>query len=154
MRHPCLIIRILFLTKTNKTLAIMQVDSRSGGYIFSQSRRAYWVAELLPLRIRERRETFGLSCAVSAICRARPARGSECTRSAYFCAKRATASISRGKPLQKSINREKSLQKYSCFSFATLAAWREKYPAAVALLIRPKASQRSQPLTRIISAAQ
>ena len=41
MRHPCLIIRILFLTKTNKTLAIMQVDSRSGGYIFSQSRRAY-----------------------------------------------------------------------------------------------------------------
>ena len=109
----------------------MQVDSRSGGYIFSQSRRAYWVAELLPLRIRERRETFGLSCAVSAICRARPARGSECTRSAYFCAKRATASISRGKPLQKSINREKSLQKYSCFSFAALAAWREKYPATV-----------------------
>ena len=73
------------------------------------------------LRIRERRETFGLPCVVSSICRVRPlwpsaprignlpcnggrppnpaylrpARGSECTRRAYFRAQRATASISR-----------------------------------------------------------
>ena len=82
------------------------------------SRRA---AELLLLRIREREETFGLPCVVSSICRVRPlwpsaprignlpcnggrppnpaylrpARGSECTRRAYFRAQRATASISR-----------------------------------------------------------
>ena len=49
-----------FLTKTNKTLAMMQVDSRSGVYIFSRSRGVYGAAELLSLRIRERRETFGL----------------------------------------------------------------------------------------------
>ena len=48
------------LTKTNKTLAVMQVDFRSGVYIFSRSRGVYWAAELLLLRIRERRETFGL----------------------------------------------------------------------------------------------
>ena len=86
---------------------------------FSQSRRDNRAAELLLLRIRARGETFGLSCVVSAICRARPlwpsaprmgnwlpcnggrpqgphpARGSESTRIAYFRAKRATASISR-----------------------------------------------------------
>ena len=49
-----------FLTKTNTTLAMMQVGSRSGVYIFSQSRGVYWTAELLPQRMRERRETSGL----------------------------------------------------------------------------------------------
>ena len=39
---------------------------------FSQSRGVYWAAKLLPLKIRVRWETFGLSCVVSVICRARP----------------------------------------------------------------------------------
>ena len=132
----------------------MQVDSRSGVYIFSRSRGDNRATELLLLRIRARREPFGLSCVVSAICRARPlwpsasrmgnwlpsnggrppnpaylrpARGSECTRRAYFRAKQATASISREKSWKV------VAKKYSCFSFATFAAWREKYPATVVL---------------------
>ena len=92
---------------------MMQVDFRSGVYIFSRSRGDHRAAELLLLRIRARREPFGLSSAISAICRVRPlwpsaprmgnwlpcksgrpqgprpARGSECTRRAYFRAKRA-----------------------------------------------------------------
>ena len=181
----------------------MQVDSRSGVYIFSRSRGDNRAAKLLLLRMRARREPFGLLCVVLAICRARPlwpsaprmgnwlpsnggrppnpaylrpARGSECTRRAYFRAKQATASISREKSWKV------VAKKYSCFSFATLAAWREIYLAEVALLkrpkaalnlgvlvtpckprlphrrttlcallIRPKASQRSLPLTRISS---
>ena len=53
-------VRQSILPQPHETLAMMQVDSRTGVYIFSRSRRAYWAAELLPLRIRERRETFGL----------------------------------------------------------------------------------------------
>ena len=113
------------LTKNHKILAVMQVDSRGGVYIFLRSRGDNRATELLPQRIRARREPFGLSSVVSAICRARPlwpsaprmgnwlpshggqpqgphpARGSECTRRAFFRAKRATASISRGKSLLK-----------------------------------------------------
>ena len=50
----------------------MQVDSRSGVYIFSRSRGDNRAAKLLLLRMRARREPFGLLCVVLAICRARP----------------------------------------------------------------------------------
>ena len=46
-----------------------------------------------------------------------------------FCAQRAIASISRDKSwkaVAKKHKSWKSLQEYSCFSFATFAAWREK----------------------------
>jgi len=72
-----------------------------------------------------------------------------------FCAQRAIASISREKSwkaaakkhqswrvvksrCKKSISVESRCKKYSCFSFATLAAWREKYPAKVALLLQSR----------------
>ena len=65
-----------FLNKTHKSLAMMRQAVRSilaeTYRFFSQSRRDNRAAELLLLRIRARGETFGLSCVVSAICRARP----------------------------------------------------------------------------------
>ena len=77
MRHPNLICSAVYSDPPHENLAVMQVDSRSGVYIFSRSRGDNRATELLLLRIRARR-----------------------------------------------------------------------------VLIRPKAAQRSQPLTRIISAAQ
>ena len=73
---------------------------------FSQSRRVYWAAELLLLRIRERRETFGLE-------------GSS---------QRCTNTVLALSPQPLHIDRR----------------------SLCSLLIRPKALQRSQPLTRII----
>ena len=57
---------------SDETLAMMKVVSRSGVYIFSQSRGDHRAAELLPQRISARGEPFGLSSVVSTICRARP----------------------------------------------------------------------------------
>ena len=41
-------------------MKVKREERRVKSYFLSQSRRVYWAAELLHLRIRERRETFGL----------------------------------------------------------------------------------------------
>ncbi|MDY5321439.1 MAG: hypothetical protein SPG93_07230, partial [Prevotella sp.] len=46
------------LTKTHKILAVMQVDSRGGVYIFSRSRGDNRATELLPQRSRTRRRAL------------------------------------------------------------------------------------------------
>ena len=60
MRHPNLICSAVYSDPPHENLAVMQVDSRSGVYIFSRSRGDNRATELLLLRIRARRETFGL----------------------------------------------------------------------------------------------
>ena len=98
------------------TCSIMQVDSRSGVYIFSRSRGDNRATELLLLRIRARRETFDLG------------RSSQRWTNTVLAVDLLNLNVSSTSPHKPKVS-----------------------------LLSPhkaEASQRSQPLTRVISAAQ
>ena len=119
MRHLNLICSAVYSDPTPwNPCYVMPVDSRSGVYIFSRSRGDNRAAEWLLLRIKARRDPFGLGRSSQ--------RWTNTVLAVYLLIR-------------------------SSYSPHTLHIDRK---SLCSLLIGPKASQRSQPLTRIISAAQ
>ena len=78
----------------------MQVDSRSGLYFLAEPRSLLSRGVIASENESTQRALRSFVCRIGPLQGAaylRPARGSECSRGAYFCTQRATASINREK---------------------------------------------------------